>query len=84
MEIPVLPSYFPRKPKECVRPGDAFFNCFNEKAVKADPDDSEAGIRGLQACTKELEKYKYCMDNSSAEKKRLDKAKYRVQEEYRA
>jgi hypothetical protein len=84
MEEPKLPPYFPRRPKECARPADAFFACFTEKAVKSDPDDAEAGVRGLQACSKELEKYKYCMDNSKTVKAKLEKARYRVQEEYRS
>lgn len=79
-----LPPYFPRKPKECVRPADAFFGCFTEKSAKVDPDDAEAGVRGLQACAKELEKYKYCMENNKSVKSKLEKAKYRVQEEYRS
>ena len=79
-----LPPYFPRKPKECARPGDAFFKCFTEKSTKSNPDDAEAGIRGLHACAKEMEKYKYCMENTSSVKKKLDKIKYRVQEEYRS
>ena len=52
--------------------------------MKSDPDDAEAGVRGLQACSKELEKYKYCMDNSKTVKAKLEKARYRVQEEYRS
>jgi hypothetical protein len=78
-----LPEYFPRKPKECLRPADSFFKCFNEKSQKSEPNDSESGARGLSACAKELEKYKYCMDNTKSVQVMLAKAQYRVQEEYR-
>jgi len=79
----VLPSYFPRKPKECVGPADAFFKCFGDKCKKESAEDATSGKRGLEQCELELNRYKVCMEGSKSVQAKLAKAQYRVQEEYR-
>lgn len=78
-----LPSYFPRSHKSCSRPSDTFFECLYTKSQKKDASDKEAGERGLLACKKEMEAYKYCMERYGNSAK-IDGKKYRVQAEYRA
>lgn len=78
-----LPSYFPRSHKSCKSPSDAFFECLYTKSHKNDSSDKEAGQRGLLACKKELNAYKYCMERYGNSAK-IDNKKYRVQAEYRA
>ena len=50
-------------------------SCFTKAAVKTSLEDSEAGARGLQACTRELAAYEACM--KKFETKQLPK-RYRV------
>jgi len=70
-----LPACFPKIAKECTHPGEAFMSCFTKAAVKTSLEDSEAGARGLQACTRELAAYEACM--KKFETKQLPK-RYRV------
>ncbi len=77
-----LPSYFPRAPKECTKPAEAFFECFTKNSVKKDENDMEAGKIGLAACTSQLAYYDQCMQKGNILKK-VESKTFRVQEEYR-
>ena len=72
-----LPDYFPRAPAACLEPATVFFACFTEKAEKIDTNDTDAGLRGLQACATELKAYEKCM-NALIEKQKLQPKQYRV------
>ena len=77
-----LPGFFPRAPKECARPAQAFFECFTAASIKKDENDTTAGAIGLVACSSELKYYEKCMRRSATAKK-TDSKLFRVQEEYR-
>ena len=77
-----MPGFFPRAPKECKKPAQAFFDCFTAAAVKKDENDTQAGIVGYNACTSELKYYERCMQKSAVVKKTESKL-FRVQDEYR-
>lgn len=77
-----LPGFFPRAPKECARPAQAFFECFTAAAVKKDESDTTAGTVGLAVCSSELKYYEKCMLRGATAKK-TDSKLFRVQEEYR-
>ncbi len=79
---PRLPPYFPRAPAECKAPAEEFFACFSAAAVKKDDLDTEAGVEGLKACTRQLAAYDKCMQKSAVQEKTQNRL-FRVQEEYR-
>jgi hypothetical protein len=45
-----FPVGFPRSPKLCATPAEAFFACLDKNTTKASPSDTEATNRALKAC----------------------------------
>jgi hypothetical protein len=80
MDVPKLPTCFPRAPSACRKDSEPFFNCLNANSEKSSDDDTDAGKRGLQACVKEMKAYEKCMETYEAKK---PLRQFRVQEEYR-
>ena len=77
-----LPGFFPRAPKDCLKPAQAFFDCFSNAAIKKDESDIEAGVVGYNSCKYELKYYEKCMQKGYVVKKTESKL-FRVQDEYR-
>jgi hypothetical protein len=65
-DVNTLPGYFPATTRNCATISQPFFDCFSKQAVKSTNTDTEAGVRGLKACTKELLAYKFCMEKTLA------------------
>jgi hypothetical protein len=59
-----LPDFFPATVVQCSTVSQEFFDCFTKMSEKQTPDDSEAGIRGLAACKKEMGAYEACMNKN--------------------
>eukprot|EP00611_Tribonema_gayanum_P019539 TRINITY_DN3402_c0_g1_i1.p1 TRINITY_DN3402_c0_g1~~TRINITY_DN3402_c0_g1_i1.p1 ORF type:complete len:106 (+),score=27.00 TRINITY_DN3402_c0_g1_i1:34-318(+) len=76
-----LADHFPRHPKPCAKPADAFFACFSEKGEQPPEGDKDAGKKALAECEPLMRKYDACM--FKLEKKKPQQL-IRVQEEYRA
>lgn len=57
----ILPDYFPRTTKSCVKIADTFFDCLFEKSKKTSPEDTDAGVRGIRDCLNQKKAYETCM-----------------------
>lgn len=59
-EVTVLPRYFPTYVKHCQAPAEAFFKCFETKAVMKHDKDTESPRTALRECQAELAAYTTC------------------------
>lgn len=57
-----LPDYFPTSHKKCTEPTEAFFQCFESKAVMTTPTDTITAKEGILHCQRELVGYMKCME----------------------
>ena len=62
-EVPtVLPRYFPTFEKQCRKPAEEFFKCFETGAVMKHDHDTESPRQALRDCAAELRRYEKCQD----------------------
>lgn len=77
-----IPPFFPHATKECKVVAEAFFECFNDKAVKIVAEDGDAGRRGMLKCLSEMKKYSDCMTESELKyppkRMRVSTVKYNI------
>jgi hypothetical protein len=60
---PRFPDCYPRAPSVCKHVADPFFDCININSIKENPEDKDAGKRGLAKCLDQMEKYVACMND---------------------
>lgn len=56
-----FPDCYPKAPSICIQVAQPFFDCIDKNSVKENPEDRDAGVRGLNLCLKEMQIYVDCM-----------------------